>query len=262
MSGFANDYLEGYDLTVILEARGLTRTFTAADQTVRALTNVSFDVEQGEFIVIIGASGSGKSVLLHCLGGIDRPTSGAIVIAGQDLTGLSERNLTVFRREQIGFVFQYLNLIPSLSVYENITLPFIVSGRIGKEQQERADDMVELFGLRGRERRPVTLLSAGEQQRVAIARAFITEPALVIADEPTGSLDARTGIEILQLLWESCDNFGQTMVLVTHDARVAAFADKVLIIKDGSLVDELRLGRRQEHSDARPIIDRLQELDI
>ena len=166
----------------------------------------------------------------------------------------------LFRSARIGFVFQYFNLIGSLTVYENVALPFIVAERNKKEDRDRVADMIELFGLRGRETRSPVTLSAGEQQRIAIARAFLTEPAIVIADEPTGSLDPATGVETLQLLWESCDNFKQTVVLATHDPQSAAFADRILFIKDGVIADEYTPGRREDHRDAGPVLDRLRRL--
>ncbi len=247
-------------MPLIVEAAGLEKVFHDGRESVPALRGVTVQVEKGQFVAIIGPSGSGKTTLLHLMGGLDRPTKGSIIVDGTDLSRMSENELTFFRREKTGFIFQFFNLVPTLDVYENIALPFIVSARNRKEHEERVADMIELFGLRGREHRRATQLSAGEQQRVAIARAFLTEPALVIADEPTGNLDSATGIEILQLLWESCDNFGQSIVVVTHEPRVAAFADRVLFLQNGVLADELELGRREDHSNARPIIDRLQEL--
>jgi putative ABC transport system ATP-binding protein len=248
--------------TTVVEAVDVRRTFVDAQREIPALQGVALHVNRGEFVAIVGSSGSGKSTLLHLLGGLDRPTQGRITVDGTDVTGLSERELTTFRSGKIGFVFQYFNLIASLSVYENVALPFIVSERTSKEQQDRVADMLELFGLRGREDRSPTSLSAGEQQRVAIARAFLTEPAIVIADEPTGNLDPVTGTETLQLLWESCDNFGQTVVLATHDPQVAAFADRVLFIRDGRVADELTLGRREDHGDAGPVLDRLRRVSF
>jgi putative ABC transport system ATP-binding protein len=234
----------------------------AGGQVIPALRGVTVHVARGEFVAIVGSSGSGKSTLLHLLGGLDRPTKGTVVVDGVTLGGLSERALTEFRSKRIGFVFQFFNLVRSLTVYENVALPFIVGDRTAKQDQDRVSDMLELFGLRGRADRHPANLSAGEQQRVAIARAFVTEPAIVIADEPTGNVDPVTGTEILQLLWESCDNFGQTVVLATHDPQVAAFADRVLFIKDGLLAEELTLGRRDDHRDAGLVLDRLRRLSL
>jgi len=234
----------------------------AGGQVIPALRGVTVHVARGEFVAVVGSSGSGKSTLLHLLGGLDRPTKGTVVVDGVTLGGLSERALTEFRSKRIGFVFQFFNLVRSLTVYENVALPFIVGDRTAKQDQDRVSDMLELFGLRGRADRHPANLSAGEQQRVAIARAFVTEPAIVIADEPTGNVDPVTGTEILQLLWESCDNFGQTVVLATHDPQVAAFADRVLFIKDGLLAEELTLGRRDDHRDAGLVLDRLRRLSL
>jgi putative ABC transport system ATP-binding protein len=246
----------------VIEAADLERTFVDADQVIPALRGVSLRVPRGEFVAIVGSSGSGKSTLLHLLGGVDRPTGGWVAVEGNDLATLSEEQLTDFRNARIGFVFQYFNLVRSLTARENVALPFILGGRHAKEDRDRISDMVELFGLRGREHRNPIHLSGGEQQRVAIARAFSTEPAIVIADEPTGNLDEATAIEFLQLLWESSDNFGQTVVLATHGPRVAVYADRVLFLKEGQLVDEWAPGRREDHKDVGPIVDRIRRHSI
>lgn len=248
--------------TMVVEAVGLHRTYFDADQTIHALRGFNAQVRKGEFLAVVGPTGAGKSTLLHLLGGIDRPTQGRIMVDGTDLTTLSEQDLTSFRSSRIGFVFQYFNMVRSLTVYENVALPFIVTDRSAPEHHDRVSDMIELFGLRGRQDRDPTSLSAGEQQRAAIARAFSIDPAIVIADEPTGDLDPATGTEILQLLWESCDNFGQTIVLATHDPQVASFADRVLFLKEGELADELTLGRRDDGRDARPVLDRLRRISF
>jgi putative ABC transport system ATP-binding protein len=247
---------------VIVEAHDVSKVYRAGDVDVYALQNANLSIVRGEFVSIVGPSGAGKSTLLHLLGGLDQPTSGRVILDGTDLTTLSEHQLTLFRRQATGFVFQFFNLLPTLNVRENIALPFIIRERNKKEHWERVDDLVELFGLRGKDTRPVTQLSTGEQQRVALAKALLTEPALLIADEPTGNLDTATGLELLQLLWESCDNQGQTVLLVTHHPRVAAYADRVLFLQDGAIIDELILGRREDHHDARPIIDRLEEYGL
>jgi putative ABC transport system ATP-binding protein len=249
-------------MSPILETEALERLFELGDVTVPALVGVSFSVDKGQFLAIMGPSGSGKSTLLHLLGGLDRPTGGHVVIEGTDLSQLSENELTLFRRKATGFVFQFFNLLPTLNVYENVAVPFMIAGRRSKADMERIDDMLVLFGLRDMQRRQVHQLSAGEQQRVAVARAFLTDPTIVIADEPTGNLDSTNSRELLQLLWESCDNYGQTIILVTHDPNVAVFADRLLIVQDGSLVDDFTLGRREEHFDAKPILDRLEELGL
>jgi len=249
-------------LAVILETENLERRYDLGEIAVQALAGVSFSVEKGQFVAIMGPSGSGKSTLLHLLGGLDLPTAGRVVIDGTDLSRLSEKDLTLFRRKATGFVFQFYNLLPTLNVSENVAMPFLVAGRNSQDDLDRIEDIITLFGLRGMEKRAVTQLSAGEQQRVAIARAFLTDPTIVIADEPTGNLDTNTGAEILQLLWESCDNYGQTILLVTHYPRVAVFADRVLVVRDGLLVDDLHLGRREDHYDVGPIVQRLQDLGL
>lgn len=246
----------------VVDARGLGRTFSSGDAAVAALGNITLHVAEGEFVAVLGASGAGKSTLLHLIGGLDRPTAGWVAIGGRNLAAFNEDQLTVFRRQRLGFVFQSFNLLPSLTVAENIAIPFIIAGRTSQDDLDRIQDLVELFGLRGREQRQASGLSTGEQQRVALARAFVTDPSLIVADEPTGNLDSTTGLEVLQLLWESCDNFKQTILLATHHPRIAVFADRVLVLSDGRLVDEIVLGRRDNHSDPRPIIDRLQALGL
>lgn len=249
-------------MAVILQGEELTKVYQVGEVSLNVLKGVTLNVGKGEFVTIMGPSGSGKSTLLHLLGGLDYPSGGRVIIEGQEISRFSDHELTLFRRERTGFVFQFFNLIPTLDTVENIALPYLITGRLTQQQRDRVQDLIQLLGLRGRERHRPSELSAGEQQRIAIARAFVMEPAIVIADEPTGNLDSVTGREILQLLWESCDNFGQTVLLVTHDPQVAVFADRVLFLLDGELVDELSLGRREDHSDARPIATRLQELSL
>jgi len=246
----------------IIEGRNLSRVFGTGETAVHALRGVSLQVEPGEFVSVLGPSGAGKSTLLHLLGGLDTPTEGSVTVDGTDLSRLSENALTIFRRKRAGFVFQSLNLLPTLTVYENIAVPLLLDNRRTKEDRDRVEDLIELFGLRGRENRRAPELSAGEQQRVAIARAIVAEPAIIIADEPTGAVDTRTGEEIIQLLWESSDNFHQTVLVVTHHPRVAVVADRVLFLKDGEIISELTLGRRDNHTDARPVIARLEELGL
>lgn len=246
----------------ILQAWDLSKVYTVGGTSLEVLKGLSLGVVAGEFLAIMGPSGSGKSTLLHLLGGLDRPTSGRVQIEGREISRLSDKEVTLYRRERTGFVFQFFNLIPTLNAVENIALPLMITGHTSPERQERVGDLIQLFGLRGRERHRPSELSAGEQQRVALARAFLMEPAIVIADEPTGNLDTVTSREILQLLWESCDNFGQTILLVTHDPQAASYADRVLFLVDGQLVDELNLGRREDHSDSRLILNRLQELSL
>jgi putative ABC transport system ATP-binding protein len=246
---------------VILEARDLVKRYPVGSGQSEALRGVSLRVQQGEFIAIMGPSGSGKTTLLHLLGGLDRPTDGEVVIDGINVSRLSDRRATLTRREKTGFVFQFFNLIPLLSVRENVALPFLISGEVSAPLLERVDEMLVLVGLQNKGSHRPDQLSAGEQQRVALARALVTHPAIVLADEPTGNLDYATGAEILDLLWNSCERRGQTILLVTHDSRAAAYADRVLVMRDGRVRDEVHLGRRRDHAPA-PLIARLAELGL
>jgi putative ABC transport system ATP-binding protein len=224
---------------------------------------VSLTVEPGEFVALMGPSGSGKSTLLQLLGGLDRPTSGDVLLEGELVSSLSDEAATRLRREKTGFVFQFFNLIPLLDVTENVALPFTIAGLdpSGGELAGRIRDVIGLVDLRGKERHKPDQLSAGEQQRVAVARALVTRPALLFADEPTGNLDYTTGGELLHALWRSCVERGQTIVLVTHDSKAAAYADRVLVIGDGRIREEIPLGRRETH-DATPLITRLAQLGL
>ncbi len=247
----------------ILEARNLTKRYRLGNRDVDALRGVSLRVRRGEFVALMGPSGSGKSTLLQLLGGLDRPTGGEVVLDGEVVSRLSDAQATRLRREKTGFVFQFFNLIPLLDVYENVALPFTIAGidpRHG-DAAVRIHDMLALLDLLGRERNRPDQLSGGEQQRVALARALVSRPAILLADEPTGNLDYATGGEILDELWRSCDERGQTIVLVTHDARAAAQADRVLVVGDGRIRDEIELGRRANR-DAGPLIARLAQLGL
>jgi putative ABC transport system ATP-binding protein len=247
----------------ILEARNVTKRYRLGNRDVDALRGVSLRVRRGEFVALMGPSGSGKSTLLQLLGGLDRPTDGEVVLDGEVISHLSDTQATCLRREKTGFVFQFFNLIPLLDVYENVALPFTIAGvdpRHG-EAAVRIHDVLQLVDLLGRERNRPDQLSAGEQQRVALARALVSRPAILLADEPTGNLDYATGGEILDSLWRSCDELGQTIVLVTHDARAAAHADRVLVVGDGQIRDEILLGRRA-NPDAGPLIARLAQLGL
>jgi putative ABC transport system ATP-binding protein len=246
----------------ILEARDLTKRYRLGATTVDALRGVSLSVQEGEFVALMGPSGSGKSTLLQLLGGLDRPTSGEIVLEGATISRLSDNAATTLRRNRTGFVFQSFNLIPLLDVAENVALPFTIAGDgIDGEIRERIRDVIALVDLAGKEHHRPDELSAGEQQRVAIARALVTRPALLFADEPTGNLDYTTGTEILDALWRSCVERNQTIVLVTHDSKAAAYADRVFVMSDGRVGDEIVLGRRESH-DAAPLIARLAELGL
>jgi putative ABC transport system ATP-binding protein len=248
-------------MPAILEARDLVKHYPLRGGSVQALRGVSLSVARGEFVAIMGTSGSGKSTMLHLLGGLDRPTSGDVVIDGVNISQLDDEHATLTRREKTGFVFQFFNLIPLLNVAENVALPFLIAGEALADRRERVDELLELVGLADKAGHRSDQLSAGEQQRVALARALATGPAILLADEPTGNLDYTTGTEILDLLWNSCETLGQTIVLVTHDARAAAYADRVLVVRDGTILDEIDLGRRSDH-EARPLIVRLAALGL
>ena len=248
-------------MAVILEARDLVKRYPLGEASVEALRGVSLTVDGGEFVAIMGSSGSGKSTMLHLLGGLDLPTAGEVVIDGISISSLDEEQRTLTRRAKTGFVFQYFNLIPLLSVAENVGLPFLIAGDALGRHRSRVDELLTLVGLSDKAEHKPDQLSAGEQQRVALARALATRPAILLADEPTGNLDYTTGAEILELLWDSADRLGQTIVLVTHDARAAAYADRVLVVRDGEVREEIRLGRRRDH-DAKPLIRRLAELGL
>ena len=248
-------------MSVILEAHDLTKRYPVGSRAVAVLRGVSLSVDKGEFVAIMGASGSGKSTMLHLLGGLDRPTSGEVVIDGINISRLDDDHATLTRREKTGFVFQFFNLIPLLNVAENVALPFLIAGSTLAENKERIDDLLALVGLEDKAAHAPDQLSAGEQQRVALARALAPAPAILLADEPTGNLDYTTGTEILDLLWDSCDRLGLTILLVTHDARAAAYADRVLVVRDGAVLEEIKLGRRADH-EARSLITRLAALGL
>jgi putative ABC transport system ATP-binding protein len=248
-------------MAVILEAHDLVKRFSLGEGSVDALRGVSLSVAKGEFVAIMGSSGSGKSTMLHLLGGLDRPTEGSVLIDGINISQLNDEEATLTRRAKTGFVFQFFNLISLLNVAENVALPFLIAGDSLATHKQRVDALLELVGLSDKAKHRPDQLSAGEQQRVALARALANEPAILLADEPTGNLDFVTGTEILDLIWDSCDRLGQTIVLVTHDARAAAYADRVLVVRDGTIRDEIQLGRRTDH-EARPLITRLAALGL
>ena len=223
-----------------VETEGLEKVYGEGSTAVRALKAVSLGFPNGEFAAIMGPSGSGKSTLLHILGALDKPSSGRVVVGGTELSGLSDKKLTLLRRERMGFVFQFFNLIPTLSAEENVLLPVLIAGKKPAEFEKRLDEFLELVGLTGRRTHRPDELSGGEQQRVAIARALITRPDIILADEPTGNLDSTTGAEVLQLLRESAARYEQTILMVTHDPRAAATADRAVFLSDGRVVDEAR----------------------
>lgn len=217
----------------ILRVQNLSKVYGRGDTAVRALDDVSFSVEKGEFVAIIGPSGSGKSTLLHILGGVDRPTSGSVFVEGTDVYQMDETNLAIFRRRQIGLIYQFYNLIPVLNVEENITLPLLLDGR--KVDAERLNVMLCSLGLQKRVKYLPNQLSGGQQQRVSIGRALISNPALVLADEPTGNLDSQNSAEIIELLKQFNQKNRQTLIVITHDERIALQADRILSIEDGRI---------------------------
>jgi putative ABC transport system ATP-binding protein len=221
----------------VVAARGLTRRYGEGETTVDALRGVSLDIARGHLTAVMGPSGSGKSTLMHILAGLDQPTSGTVEIAGQEITTMDDTKLTKLRREHIGFVFQFFNLLPMLTAEENVVLPLSIAGR--KTDKEFLEQLLADVGLADRRRHRPSELSGGQQQRVAVARSLITQPTVLFADEPTGNLDSATGAEILQLLRASVDERGQTIVMVTHDLRAAAIADRVLHLEDGRIVKEV-----------------------
>jgi putative ABC transport system ATP-binding protein len=222
---------------VVVTANEITRRYGEGDTAVDALRGVSLDVEQGKLTAVMGPSGSGKSTLMHILAALDRPTAGYVTIAGTRLGQLSDNEITKLRRQHIGFIFQFFNLLPMLTAEENIVLPLSLAGQ--KPERGFYDDLVKRVGLADRLSHRPSELSGGQQQRVAIARALVSRPTVVFADEPTGNLDSRTGGEILELLHDSVEDYGQTMVMVTHEARAAASADRILFLADGRIVKDL-----------------------
>ncbi len=223
----------------ILEIKNLCKEYGKGETKVEALKDVSFDVEQGEFVAIVGPSGSGKSTLLHILGGVDTPTSGEVIISGTDIGKLNENNLAIFRRRQIGLIYQFYNLIPILNVEENMTLPILLDGK--KPDKKLLKSLVEKLGLNDRLKHLPNQLSGGQQQRVSIGRALINHPALLLADEPTGNLDSKNSKEIISLLRKFNRENNQTVIIITHDERIALSADRVITIEDGQITkDEAR----------------------
>ena len=225
----------------ILEVKNLSKIYGKGDTLVKAVDDVSFTVEQGEFVAIIGPSGSGKSTLLHIIGGVDTPTTGNVIVDGTDITKLKESPLSIFRRRQIGLVYQFYNLIPILTVEENLTLPLLLDGR--KPNKEQIDYLVSNLGLGDRVKHLPNQLSGGQQQRVSIGRALANNPALLLADEPTGNLDSENSKEIVALLRKFNREHNQTVIMITHDERIAQSADRIIAIEDGKIVkDEVSKG--------------------
>lgn len=217
----------------LLRVEHLSKIYGKGENEVRALDDVSFTIEKGQFLAIIGPSGSGKSTLLHILGGVDRPTSGKVFLEGQDVYAQNDDRLAIFRRRQVGLIYQFYNLIPVLNVRENMTLPVLMDGR--PVNKERLEDLLDTLGLRGRENHLPNQLSGGQQQRVSIGRALMNAPAVVLADEPTGNLDSKNSQEIVELLKHSNRKYGQTLIIITHDESIALQADRILTMEDGHI---------------------------
>ena len=217
----------------ILRVENLTKVYGKGENEVRALDGISFSVEKGEFIAVIGPSGSGKSTLLHILGGVDRPTSGRVLMDGKDVYAQNEEQLAIFRRRQVGLIYQFYNLIPVLNVTENITLPVLMDGQ--RVNSDRLKELITTLGLTGRENHLPNQLSGGQQQRVSIGRALMNAPAVVLADEPTGNLDSKNSKEIVDLLKISNEKYGQTLIVITHDESIALQADRIISIDDGKI---------------------------
>jgi putative ABC transport system ATP-binding protein len=238
----------------VVGAHEITRIYGAGDTAVQALRGVSVDIQSGKLTAVMGPSGSGKSTLMHILAGLDKPTSGTVSIAGTEITALDDNDLTKLRREHIGFVFQFFNLLPMLTAKENVLLPLTIAGE--KPENGWFDDLVDQVGLKDRLSHRPAELSGGQQQRVAIARALVSRPTVVFADEPTGNLDSATSGEILELVRHSVDSYGQTTVMVTHDARAAEMADRVLFLADGRIVKEM------PRTSAHDILVAMEELNV
>lgn len=221
----------------ILRVENLCKEYGKGQTKVTALDNVSFSVEKGEFVAIVGASGSGKSTLLHLLGGVDRPTSGKVFIEGKDIYKLNNDGLAIFRRRQVGLIYQFYNLIPILNVEENITLPLSLDGR--EVNKEKLNELINLLGLNERRTHLPNELSGGQQQRTSIGRALITNPAIILADEPTGNLDSKSSDEVVALLKKSNKDFKQTIIMITHNLEIAKVADRIITIEDGKIVKEV-----------------------
>ena len=245
----------------ILQTQGLSKQYQMGEVAVDALRGVDFQVAQGEFVAIMGPSGSGKSTLLHLMGGLDAPSDGEVSLAGRKLAHMSDDEVTIIRRRQVGFIFQFFNLLPTLSAAENVALPLLIDGKRMGDYARRVEDLLALVGLDDRSDHRPDQLSVGQQQRVAIARALVTEPAIVLADEPTGNLDRNSGKEILALLRRACDEKGQTILMVTHDPYAASFADRVVFLRDGQIVREWRPS--EENGDGvQAIIDIMVEMEL
>jgi putative ABC transport system ATP-binding protein len=243
----------------IIEIKDVIKNYALGNTTVKALRGINLTIEEGDLMTIMGPSGSGKSTLLHLLGGLDQPSDGEVILGGQKLSILNDNQITLARRHNVGFVFQFFNLLPTLSAAENIALPIIIDGKNPRDYDDKLTDLLNLVGLAERRDHKPDQLSGGEQQRVAMARALLTEPAIVLADEPTGNLDSKTGNAIMELLRRSCDELNQATIVVTHDARAAAFADRVVFLQDGNIINEMMLDQESDIADRRHIIMKMME---
>lgn len=251
----------------ILTTKNLNKKYGQGETEVNALLDISISIENGEFVSIMGASGSGKSTLLHLLGGLDKPTSGIIELDDIQLSDLTEKKITLLRRKKIGFIFQFFNLMPTLTAKENIALPFLIDKQAPKNYKNEVDDVLKIVGLTHRKNHKPDELSGGEQQRIAVARALVTKPSIILADEPTGNLDSKNSKEILNLLRKSCDEFKQTIIMVTHDPIAASYSDKVIFLKDGAIIDRLKIVKEATSDgqiiiNSEPVIIKLRELNI
>ena len=220
-------------MKTILETKQLCKYYGKNESLVKAIDNVNININKGEFVAIVGKSGSGKSTLLHMLGGLDNPTSGQVIIDGKDIGKMKSDELAIFRRQHIGFIFQYYNLIPSINVWENVVLPIGLDAK--NVDKEFVDDVLKVLGVEGKEKNLPSTLSGGQQQRVAIARAIATKPSIILADEPTGNLDSKTEEEVMKLLKLSAKKYNQTIVMITHDESIAKMADRIILIEDGKV---------------------------
>ena len=244
----------------LIQAEKLTKVYGKGDTAVTALDHVNLSVNMGECVAVMGPSGCGKSTLLHLLGGLDRPTEGSVSIDGQPVAKMSDNAITQLRRRKIGFVFQFFNLIPILSSVENAALPLLLDGTRSSQAKQRAIDWLKKVGLGERLGSRPDQLSAGQQQRVAIARALITEPVLVLADEPTGNLDTRSSDEIAELLQQVAKTWGRAVLMVTHDPRIAAYADRIVFLKDGTIVDEARLESKDSENKTDLVVSKMKAI--
>lgn len=246
----------------LLEAKSLSKQYHLGSVNVPALCEIDFRVEKGEFVAIMGPSGSGKSTLMHLLGGLDTPSGGEVWLAGEQLSELNDRQATLARRRNIGFVFQFYNLLPTLTAEENILLPVMIDGKDTDKYQPRLQTLLELIGMTDRRHHRPDQLSGGEQQRVALARALITEPAILLADEPTGNLDSKTSKAIMELLQRSANTLRQTIVMVTHDPRAAAYADRVVFLQDGKIFHQIFLEKEESLANRlRRVIDVIEAME-